>query len=156
MKQFLNIRYVTICCIVFIFMACGAGKIVTTTPKVINLALVADADANKYVNLDYGIRLNIKDGRSNTKVLQKYDASAIHVPQVTVNPEVMSFIPESVRRYMRTMGFNLDADVSTDYMLTMVLKEFNVNYLSGIGWSATVQFNIEAYDQNRTLVYPNV
>ncbi len=157
MKQFLNIKYVAVFCTALTFMACGAGKIVSTpTPKVINLALVAEADANKYVNLDYGIRLNIKDGRSNTKVLQKYDASATYVPQVTVNPDVMSFIPESVRRYMRTMGFNLDADVSTDYMLTMVLKEFNVSYLSGIGWSATVQFNIEAYDQNRTLVYPNV
>ena len=54
------------------------------------------------------------------------------------------------------MGFNLDVDISTDYMLTMVLKEFNVSYLSGIGWSATVQFNVEAADKNRTLVYPNV
>jgi len=68
----------------------------------------------------------------------------------------MPFVSESVRRYMRTMGFNLDADVSTDYMLMLAICEFNLSFLSGIGWSGTVQLNVEVYDQNRKLVYPSV
>jgi len=54
------------------------------------------------------------------------------------------------------MGFNLDADVATDYMLTLSIREFNLSYLSGIGWSGTVQLNVEVHDQNRKLVYPSV
>ena len=123
---------------------------------VLNLALTDEAYANRYVDLDYGIRLNVRDARANDRVLQKYDASAIMVPQVSVNPEVVSFVSESVRRYMRTMGFNLDADVSTDYMMNLAIREFNLSYLSGIGWTATVQLNVEVYDHNRKLVYPSV
>lgn len=139
-----------------VFTACSVFKSTPVAPKNINLALTADMEANKYVNLDYGIRLNIKDGRSTPNVLRKYDASVTYVPQTTVNPEVMSFVQESTRRYMRTLGFNLDADISTDYMLTLTLKEFNLSWLSGIGWSATVQFSLEAHDKDRKLVYPNV
>lgn len=152
-------QFTTYCIAIFLFLACGSSKNTASyppTPKVINLALTSEAVSNKYVHLDYGIRLNIKDGRSNNKILQKYDASAVFVPQVTTYPEIMSFLSESTRRYMRTMGFNLDADVSTDYMLSLTLKELNLGWLSGIGWSATVQFSIEVHDQNRTLVYPNV
>lgn len=144
---------------IFCLFACGSTQNVVTAPpapKIINLAFVAENGANKYIGLDYGIRLNIRDGRANNRVLQKYDASATYLPQVTVNPEILSFTSESIRRYMRTMGFNLDADVSTDYMLSITLKEFNLSYLSGIGWAATVQFAVQAHDQNRVLVYPNV
>lgn len=142
--------------VVAAFTACRSFKSVPVAPKNINLALTSDIESNKYVNLDYGIRLNIRDGRSNPTVLRKYDASLTYLPQTIVNPEVISFVQESTRRYMRTLGFNLDADVSTDYMLSLTLKEFNLSWLSGIGWSATVQFAVEAHDHNRTLVYPNV
>lgn len=56
---------------------------------------------------------------------------------------------------MRTMGFNLDADVSTDYMMHVRIDNYVVNWLSGVGWSATVKMSIEVYDNNRKLVYPN-
>lgn len=131
-------------------------KAAPAEPKSINLALVRDAQPNKYINMEYGIKLYVDDVRSNTSVLTQYDASAIGVPQVRVTPEVRSFVSESMRRYMRTMGFNLDADVSTDYLLNVSIKEFNLGYLSGIGWSATVSLNISVNDANRQLVYPSV
>lgn len=125
-------------------------------PKEINLALIKNAPVNKFVKMDYGIRLNVKDNRANYNILRKYDASTTFTPKVTVNPDVESFVSESMRRYMRTMGFNLDADVSTDYMMQVSITEFNINYLSGTGWSGTVKLSVEVYDQNRDLVYPNV
>lgn len=75
---------------------------------------------------------------------------------VNVYPDVLSFVTESTRRYMRTMGFNLDSDISTDYMMSLVIREYHISYLSGIGWSATVSMSLEVYDANRQLVYPNV
>ena len=123
---------------------------------VINLTLTQNAYADRFVDMDYGIRLNIRDGRANHNILQKYDASAISLPAVRVNPEITSFVSESMRRYMRTMGFNLDADIATDYMMSVTIKEFSVNFLSGIGWAGTVHLNVEVSDSDRQLVYPNV
>lgn len=121
-------------------------------PKMISLELVKDAPANKYVNLDYGIRLNIKDGRANKKMIQIYDAS--YSADYSVDPEVKEFVDESLRQYARTMGFELEADVSTDYMLEITIKEFRVDYLSGKGWTGSVALDVEIYDHDRKIVYP--
>lgn len=148
---------------VLILQACSTTKtvlapVVQATPQTytMNLALIEDAVANKYINLDYGIRLNVQDGRAKKNVIQIYDASATSVPHVNVNPGIGTFTSESIRRYMRTMGFNMDADVATDYLLQMEIKEFHVDYLSGIGWQGTVMMSVSVYDHNRALVYPNV
>ncbi len=154
MKKLIRISAVTL---LLGLGSCGITKIpVQTGPRIINLALTEEPQANKYVDPDYGIRLNVRDARANGRVLRKYDASATVLPQVQTNPEIVPFVSESVRRYMRTMGFNLDADVSTDYMLMLAVREFNLSYLSGTGWSGAVQLNVEVYDQNRKLVYPSV
>lgn len=140
-------------------LACTTSRrtpVQTPSSYTLDMALIKDAPSDRYVDLDYGIRLTVKDARSNIRILTKYDASAITLPTVHVRPELVSFVSESTRRYMRTMGFKFDADVSSDYMMTLSIKEYNVGYLSGIGWSATVQLNVEVHDRNRTLVYPNV
>ena len=140
--------------------SCFSSKPTTTVqqPQVrtFNLALVSQPQADKYVNLDYGIRLNVQDVRANKRIIQVYDASATSIPSAKTNPTVESFVPESTRRYMRTMGFNLDADVATDYLMQLDIKEFHVDYLAGVGWSGTVIMNLKVSDHNRTLVYPSV
>lgn len=73
---------------------------------------------------------------------------------MNVNPNIGSFIPESMRRYMRTMGFNMDADIATDYLMQITIKEFHTDWLSGLGWNGTVIMDVKIYDHNRTLVYP--
>ncbi|MCH5334417.1 MAG: hypothetical protein J1D86_01240 [Alistipes sp.] len=150
-------RILILVLIVFCAIACGSVKKVIPVPsfKTLNLALTAEPHANKYIDLDYGIRVSVKDGRANSRLLQKYDAGTVSTPSVKSNPDVVSFVSESVRRYMRTMGFNLDADVQTDYMLTLTVREFNISYLSGTGWSGTVQLDVVAYDRSGRMVYPN-
>lgn len=127
-------------------------------PPTINLALTSQTYSNRFVNLDYGIRLNIRDERASHKqtILYKHDDHLTSKPVVNVYPDVRSFVSESMRRYMRTIGFNLDSDISTDYMLNVSIKEYNVSYLSGIGWSGTVSMTISINDNNNQLVYPNV
>ena len=80
-------------------------------PQTVNLSLVSLPQADKYANLEYGIRLNVEDGRADKRLIQVYDAAATSKPSVNVNPGIGSFIPESMRRYMRTMGLNMDADI---------------------------------------------
>lgn len=159
MRKFLfNMVLLAICAISVTSCVTTSVQTKSTYPSVLNVnfGLVKDIPSNKYVGLDYGIRLNIKDSRASFDILRKYDASAVYKPRVQTTMEVKSFVSESVRRYMRTLGFNLDADVLTDYMLTVDIKEFNLSYLSGIGWSALVTLDIVAHDHNRQLVYPNV
>ncbi|MBR4951719.1 MAG: hypothetical protein IKY56_01845 [Alistipes sp.] len=153
-------RYIVLAlalCVSVVLFSCGVFKTTTVVaPKTINLALVGNVQPNKFVNLDYGIRLNVNDARANTRVLKQYDVSATSLPQVRVSPDIYSFVSESSRRYMRTLGFNLDADIATDYMMTLTIHEYNVSYLTGVGWAAVVELGVEVYDNNRTLVYPNV
>lgn len=146
--------------IALLLQSCGTTKqtVSVSQPKtnVVNLALVKEAQSNRFMFLDYGIRLNVADNRPNDNILRKYDASTTYTPKVNVEPDVRSFVDESIRHYMRTLGFNFDADIRTDYMMQVNITDFNVSYLSGVGWSGTVKLNIEVYDHNRTLVYPNV
>lgn len=153
-----NILIATVIAFAFGMTSCASKKQVVQQPQVrtFNLALVSQPQADKYANLEYGIRLNVQDVRANKRVIHVYDASATSIPTAQTNPAIASFVPESVRRYMRTMGFNLDADVATDYLMQLDIKEFHVDYLSGIGWSGTVIMDLKVQDHNRTLVYPTV
>lgn len=150
----------TIIVISAILASCGVSKRTPApapvAPAIINLGMTRNAPIDKYANMDYGIRLNFTDMRANNKLMQLYDASATQLPSFSVNPAIGSFVPESMRRYMRTMGFNLDADPVTDYLMDVTLSEFHVDYLSGLGWNGTVMMNIRVYDHNHTLVYPSV
>lgn len=144
-----------------IMSSCGSSRpVLTYTPSapsgMLNLAITENAPTDKYANMHYGIRLNVTDSRAKTSLVHVYDASTISLPSFTPNPSVNEFVSESMRRYMRTMGFNLDADPSTDYWMEVALTEFHVDYLSGIGWNATVMMTVKVFDHNRTLVYPSV
>ena len=163
MKKFIYLVAVSLC-----LQSCGSISYLLFRPKTepvpsepqtiaINLALVKEAQSNKFVNQEYGIRLNVKDNRADTRVLQKYDANNNDCfSRISVFPDVQDFVSESISRYMRTMGFDLDADIATDFMMQVEISEFNMNYLSGVGWMSIVKMEVEIYDQNRVLVYPKV
>ena len=155
MKKSFVIAITAMCAICI--TACSSKKAaVQPQVRTYNLALIQQPQADKYANLEYGIRLNVQDVRANKRVIHIYDASATSIPAAQTNPSIASFVPESVRRYMRTMGFNLDADVATDYLMQLDIKEFHIDYLSGIGWNGTVIMDLKVFDHNRTLVYPSV
>ena len=143
-------------------VACGSSKSATPSPrpqpKVVNLDLTASPRANAYVNLDYGIRINLQDRRPSDKrsILLAHDGYVTNKPDVSVNPDIPSFVSESIRRYMRTMGFKLDSDIGSDYMLMLNIHTFNVSWLDGIGWSAVVGMEIAVYDHDNRQVYPTV
>lgn len=142
---------------IFVFallaVSCSSSKNAVKVLQ-INLALVESPQADKYANLEYGIRLNVQDNRADKRLIQIYDAAATRRPEVNNYPEINSFIPESMRRYMRTMGFNMDADVATDYLMQVTTREFRTDWLSGIGWNGTVILEVKIFDHNRTVVYP--
>lgn len=139
----------------FILASCGAPKVTTIPPQTIPLSLSKLPPSNIYVNMDYGIRLNVADKRSSNAVLSKYDVDLnITRPVVSTYPEVVPFVSESIKKYMQTMGFDIDSDINTDYMLQAEITQFHVSYLSGMGWMGTACLDIQVYDENRKQVYP--
>lgn len=155
-----NFSIVLLACIQLVSCTTHSSVVTSTPapqqPRVINLDLTANDRSNAFVNLDYGIRINYRDGRTNSAVLLKHDNYVTSTPTVSVNPDVSSFVRESLRRYMRTMGFRLDSDISSDYMMMVTLKNFNISWLDGIGWSAVVSMDISVYDHDNRQVYPTV
>lgn len=151
--------FFAIAAISFFAISCTSTHTVSSTPaqpKVINLDLVAQARPNTYVGLDYGIRINVRDSRASQAILLKHDNYVTSRPSVSVDPDVTSFVNESLRRHMRTMGFRLESDIASDYMMAVTLKNFNISYLDGIGWSAVVTMDIAVFDHDNRQVYPNV
>lgn len=139
-------------------VSCGLLKKSPAGPQSYTLPLVLNEmpASDIYIDMDYGIRINVTDKRTQPSVLNKYEINAVNYlkPQIGTYPDVMSFVSESMRQYMETMGFDLNADINTDYMLQVEITEYHVSYLSGMGWMGTVCFDMQVYDENRKLVYP--
>lgn len=139
-----------------LFAGCGTSqKAAQPVAYTIPLELKKFPPSNQYINLDYGIRLNVLDKRASTAVLNRYDA-APNMPKLNLStyPDVKSFVTESAKQYMQTMGFVLDADINTDYMMEIDITQFQVSLLSGMGWIGTVSLDIQIFDENRAQVYP--
>ena len=140
-----------------LLVACGTTRQTTITlpSQTLPLELTQLPPSNIYINLDYGIRLNIIDKRASTNVLNKYDVNLnIIKPDINTYPDIKSFLAESMKQYMQTMGFDLNTDINTDYMLQLEITQYQISYLSGMGWMGTVCFDIQIFDENRSQVYP--
>lgn len=141
-------------------VACGAFRrpaVVVPQNTIINLELAELPTPNQFVNLDYGIILKVQDKRANDDILSRYDvASNISRPIVEVYPEVTSFVNESMATYAKTLGFVLDSDINTDYLMEVNIQQFQISFLSGIGWMGTVVMDVQLYDSNRKAVMPVV
>lgn len=143
-----------------VLASCGSSKKVPSVerPKelILNLAVLNTPMANSYINLDYGIKLKAYDVRNSKDIVKRFDANPIFVPAATTYPEVSVFMHESGRKYMRELGFILNADIETDYLLTMKLTEMNLSWFSNSGWVADVSAEISVSNSHNKQVYPAV
>lgn len=140
--------------------SCGASKRVSSVqkPSPINISfrILREPRENSFIDLDYGIRLQTFDVRSKKDIILRYDANPIFTPATTTYPSVEEFMQESGKRYMKTLGFTINSDIETDYLLSIKLSELNLSYISGTGWVSDVTMSVEVTDHNRKMVYPNV
>ena len=122
----------------------------------LNLNILRNPNENTFINLDYGIKVQVYDFRSKKNIVTRYDANPIFAPETVTYPKVDEFILESSRKYMKQLGFRLNSDVETDYLISLKLKEMNLSWFSNSGWTADVSMAVEVVDQNNRSVYPNV
>lgn len=123
----------------------------------VNLELVSLPQDNKYSNTNCSIKLSVKDDRAANRIniLYKHDSYLTTKPEVNTNQEIMPFVSQSFSRYMQGLGFNVNDNYSSDYTMTVYLNEFNISYMSGMGWSGVANMSISVSDCNNEVVYPN-
>ena len=109
---------------------------------------------NVFTNLDYGVRLNVIDKRTDKPILNQYPVQPFDRPKpiITTFPDIQSFVSESMKQYMRLLGFGLNADLNTDYMLQIEIAQCEMNLING-AWVGVISFNIQLSDNNNNVVY---
>ena len=109
---------------------------------------------NVFTNLDYGVRLNVIDKRTEKPILNQYPGLFPNRPKpiITTFPDIQSFVSETMTQYMRLLGFALDADLNTDYMLQIEIAQCEMNLING-AWDGVISFNIQLSDNNNNVVY---
>lgn len=138
-----------------LLMSCYVPKNPAT--NTINLALLSLPQENTYNNTNCSIKLSVKDDRAANRIniLYKHDNYLTSKPVVNTNQEIMPFVLQSFISYMQGLGFNVSDNSLADYTMTIYLNEFNVSYMTGIGWSGVANMNISVSDRNSEVVYPN-
>lgn len=101
--------------------AAGVGNTVVLSHK--------ENPQQRFDNIVYGIRLVVTN-----------EAPAF----ANFSPSVESFVKESMKRYMRQMGFQMDVNSSTDYVMNITVKQFEDHRTS---------MEITIYDPSHTEVY---
>ncbi|MEQ8324981.1 MAG: hypothetical protein RIC15_00230 [Vicingaceae bacterium] len=149
-KNIFKILFITI-----ILSGCGSSAPLLMTSGDIYLKMLNEGQSHRYVDLDYGIRIGVKDRNVEQRdnILTRYDANPNSAPKLRPVPNVVDFTGESLRSYMRNLGFDVDFDISSDYFLEVNIDKFELSYVASTGWVGMVRNSVSVYDKNRKIVF---
>ena len=123
-----------------LFLTASIFQLFSQTDKgEVRLALTGDITANLYSNYSPGIQLNIRSTIQNPdNIMNRYDANPIYAPVLTPIPDIENFASNSIKNYMETLGFIINKS-TTSPVLNILIQQYEINYLSGNGWTGTVK-----------------
>lgn len=162
-KNSIKFLFLVVFAIVFSFsLDAKKPKQTEIMPPSVLLRMSEEGQRARFVNLEKGIRINVKDNRSGTGLIKSFDVNPIyssiqHTAQANTaasRQEIVNFVDETMRSYMRRLGFKINSDLENDYIMDVTISEFSCGYYTGLGWSATVRLGIEVYNNENQLVYP--
>src|SRR6056297_1963904 len=87
------------------------------------------------VNL--ALKINVK---THENLLKQYDANPIFSPVLKPVPPVNSFLDAEIKNYLMAKGLNINSQ--SPYILHVLVDQFEVNYLSGSGWTGSVKIDV--------------
>lgn len=128
------------CILTVFFIACNLLSIFAQADKgEVNLALTGNINMNLYSNYYPSIQLNVKSTlRNPDNIMNRYDANPIFAPELTPNPDIETFAITSIKNYLEKIGFSVNKN-ATSPVLNVVIQQYEINYLSGNGWTGTVK-----------------
>ncbi|MDA3867486.1 MAG: caspase family protein [Salinivirgaceae bacterium] len=92
------------------------------------------------------IDVNIK---THDNLLKRYDANPVFTPVLQPNTNVATFIKQEVNRFFAKN--NIPVSSQSANTLTILVDQFEVNYLSGGGWTGSVKVDVALKHQNTTI-----
>ena len=105
----------------------------------VNLALSGDITANLYSTYKPGVQLNIRSTiRNADNIMNRYDANPVFSPVLTPNPDIETFANKSIKYWLERSGFTVNTDAAS-HVLNVLIQQYEINYLSGSGWTGTVK-----------------
>lgn len=105
-------------------------------------ANVANFSAYQPVNLiiDFSI-----DTQNN--LLKRYDANPVFTPVVKPDINVERFIENQIQLFIEKNKIAISKQ--SQYILKILINKFEINYLSGNGWTGSVKIDISLRDKNK-------
>ena len=105
----------------------------------IRLALTGDMPPNQYSNYKPGVQLNIRSTLRNAdNIMNRYDANPVFPPVLTPSPDIETFTTNSIKNYLEKTGYTVNTS-STCPVLNILIQQYEINFLSGNGWTGTVK-----------------
>ncbi len=124
---------------------------------IVRLESTASPVAGMYSNMDYGVRVVVNDQRVDKCVYKVFKSlvGVIDDNAVLISPDVKTAVQNDITRQMQTMGFKLNSDVATDYILTInVTKVKLTEYTVSKRYVAEFEMDVMMQNASHQYVYP--
>ncbi len=104
-----------------------------------------DSDFHHPLNINIDVNIN-----NQNNLLKRYDANPVFSPVLKPNIEVKRFIKYQINSFLANN--NISISNKSPYTLNILIDQFEVNYLSGSGWTGSVRLDV-ALRKQKTLIY---
>jgi hypothetical protein len=113
----------------------------------INLALTGDIPANQFSNYNTGVRLSVRiNVQKPNDMMNRDDANPVFSTELTPNPDLETFVKRSITDYLERIGIKIN---SSGKLLNVIVQQFEINYLSGNGWTGTAKLTFILLGNNQ-------
>jgi len=113
----------------------------------IKLALTGDIPVNLYSNYNTGVRISVRvNMQKPDNIMNRYDANPVFSPVLTPNPDLETFVKRSITDYVERIGIKVN---TTGLLLNVLVQQFEINYLSGNGWTGTAKLTLKLLGNNQ-------
>jgi hypothetical protein len=113
----------------------------------IALALTGDVETGKYSNYNTGIQISVRlNIQQPENIMNRYDANPIFAPVLKPNPDLESFMKRSLGDWISKIGIAVN---NSGPVLHVTLQQFEINFLSGNGWTGTAKLTYKLLGSNQ-------
>ena len=113
----------------------------------IALALTGDVETGKYSNYNTGVQISVRINiQQPENIMNRYDANPIFAPVLTPNPTLESFLKRSLGDWINQIGIAVN---NNGLVLHVTLQQFEINFLSGNGWTGTAKLTYKLLGSNQ-------
>jgi hypothetical protein len=134
--------------VVFLIYVCSTSSLSGQVKNgEINLALTGNIEAGKFSNYNTGVQISVRMNIQNPdNIMNRYDANPIFAPVLTPNPNLEAFVKRSLGDWIEKIGIAVN---NSGIVLHVTVQQFEINYLSGNGWTGTAKLTYKLLGTNQ-------